>query len=129
MAFLGALGGVWLGRLLDRRNVREDERRRRLEDAYRAVAATIARKNWSARAELRTVEPLKNVASVMSDLSRDALKQYFTSLREAREKVALVTIDGVDVGDAWRTDEAMQAQLDDVLHILREALQSKRRPR
>jgi len=124
LAFIGALGGVIVGNLLDRRAKREDERRQRIAEAYRAVATTIARREFAPSIGVTRMHPGVNLADVEARLSREGIERYVSSLREARERVALVALDGVEVGGWWRSDEVMHDHLEDLLALLAGALKS-----
>lgn len=122
LAFVGALGGVVLGNLMDRKAKREDERRQRIAEAYRAVATTIARREHAPHLGVTRLHPGVNLADVEARLATQAVERYLTSLREARERAALVALDGVDLHDWWRSDQLMVEHLDEALEALGDAL-------
>jgi len=47
------------------------------------------------------------------------MEHQFQVLREARHALALLVTDGIDVGDAWRTDQQLMNDLEKLYSQLR----------
>jgi hypothetical protein len=121
LALVGALGGVLLGNRLDRATRSQRERRQRLDDAARSVAATIAAKSLSTHVQPET-QPRTVTQADIDEVARkqwlEGVEQYFVQLRATRVAVALLVADGIDVDKYWRDDETTQTHLEEVLELL-----------
>ena len=132
LALVGALAGVLLSNFLSRQSKAQDDRRARLEEALRCVVLAISAKHFATRAgytgkpewvdesHIREFERLNYLANI---------ERIFITLREARQAVAILVADGVNVGDSWRGDEEMQAEMENVYDRLVSALERTKRSR
>lgn len=121
LALVGALGGVLLSTWLARRFKGTDDRRRRLEDAYRAVVQAISVAHFALQIKTQeqplfvTDEELRGMHSRQYLRNLELLAE---ALREAKHAVGLLIPDGIDVGDSWRGDKEMEADLERLYVLL-----------
>ena len=132
LALVGALAGVLLSNYLSRRSRWEDDRRKRLEEALRSVVLAIAARHFSTRAGM-IGKPESVEASHIEELERqmyiDNVERIFVTLRGARQAVALLVADGIDIGESWRSDETMQDDIERVYQVLVDVNDSAKKKR
>ncbi len=121
LALVGALAGVLLTSALSRSTRRQEARRARLEAALRAVVLAISAGHFATHAGF-TGAPRSVTSEHVEDLERRIylanVERMFLTLRDARQAVAVLVADGVDVGDSWRGDEEMQDDLERLYGVL-----------
>jgi hypothetical protein len=121
LALVGSVAGVVTANALSRRTNTAAARRRRLEYAVRCVALAITAQqfSWSAKASglPRGVTP-QDLKEFERHMYLDGVERALVALRDARQSIALLAADGVEVGDCWRNDNAMQAQMEEVYATL-----------
>ncbi|MEI9906671.1 MAG: hypothetical protein WDO06_01080 [Actinomycetota bacterium] len=125
LALSGAIFGVLLTHALTRRSNRADAKRNRLEDALKSVVLAIAAQNFATSVHV-TGKPTSITALDTNEFHRRLWlknnENVFVTLREAREKVGILVVDGISVGESWRRDIDMQDDLENIYRLLREAL-------
>jgi|SRR5580765_1377449 len=115
LSLIGALIGVGLANYLGTRTKRREDADRRLGEAIKAVALARAAAQFSYRAGVAGVPPSIREADheqLERTLWLSGLERYFVRLREAREAVAALAIDGVDLTSYCESDTEMQAALE-----------------
>ena len=130
LALLGALAGVLLTNALSRSTRRQEARRSRLEEALRSVVLAISARHFATRAGFNGA-PTSVTSEHVEELERriylSNVERMFVTLRDARQAVAVLVADGVPVGDSWRGDEEMQADLERVYAVLLGEMNSRPR--
>ena len=110
-----------LSTFLTRSTRRQEARTVRLEAALRSVVLAIAAGHFATRAGFEG-KPISVTPEHLDELQRriylDNIDRMFITLRNAREAVAVLVADGVEVGDSWRGDEEMQADLERLRSLL-----------
>jgi len=121
LALIGALSGVLLSTYLARSTKKQEVRRTRLEEALRAVVLALAARNFATSAGFAG-RPGSVTDEDLVELQRriylDNIARMFSTLREARQAVAVLVADGIEVGESWRGDEEMQADMERVHSLL-----------
>ena len=105
LALVGALAGVLLSTYLARSTKRQETRRTRLEEALRAVVLAISARNFATSAGVAgrpAVVTDEHLAKLQRRIYLGNIERMFATLRDARQAVAVLVADGVDVGDSWR---------------------------
>jgi hypothetical protein len=113
-ALVGALVGVLLTNYLARRGRRRDDGNSRLDRAIESVAIAISARNFAVHLSFENAPKsltAEQVTELETKIYLSNLERVFLSLRDARRDIAVLAADGLDVGDAWRSDEDVQREL------------------